>query len=164
MKKLVLLLSLVIIAACNSGKEKPTAFPKEALADTFLTLDSTKISFQEVLNKYKGKKIMLEVCASWCKECILGLPHVNKLKEKNLDAVFVFLSIDKTVPQWKRGIERFDIKGEHYFMPESLKSSFAKSLGVKDIPYYMVINELGIPVLNHASEPTDPRIAEALNE
>lgn len=163
MKKVMLLLFITIfVIGCESKKVKP--FPEEALSESFITLNDQKNTFQEILNKYKGKKIFFEVCASWCKECILGLPHVNKLQEKNPDIVFVFLSIDKTTPQWKNGIERFNIKGEHYFLETGLKSNFAKSLGIKDIPYYMVVNELGIVSLTNVSEPIDPRIQEAFNE
>ncbi|CAL2103621.1 Thioredoxin domain-containing protein [Tenacibaculum sp. 190130A14a] len=163
MSRITLLLLFVFMVSCNT--EKPTAFPEEALNEKFLTIDESPITFQEILAKYKGKKVMFEVCASWCAECISGIPQVKKLKEENPDVVFVFLSIDKTIPQWKNGIDRFfNIEGDHYYLPSALKGGFAKSLGIEDIPYYTVLNELGIASISNVSESTDPRLAEALKE
>lgn len=163
MRKITLLLILICMVSCNS--EKPAAFPEEVLNEKFLTVDETNTTFKDILAKYKGKKVMFEVCASWCAECISGIPQVKKLKQENPDVVFVFLSIDKTLPQWKKGIDRFfNIEGDHYFLPAALKGGFSKSLGIKDIPNYMVVNELGIVSLANVSEPTDPRLEEALKE
>ncbi len=163
MKRVVYVLVFVFLVSCNT--EKPPAFPLEALNEQFLTIDEKPITFKEIIEKNKGKKMMIEACASWCSECISGIPTVKKLKAENPDVVFIFLSIDKTIPQWKKGIDRFfNIEGQHYFLPSALKGGFATSLGIKDIPSYMVVNELGIVSLASATEPGDPRIAAALKE
>ncbi len=163
MKKIIYVLVLVFLVSCNG--EKPAAFPQEVLNEQFLTIDEETITFKEILAKNKGKKMMIEACASWCSECISGIPQIKKLKSDNPDVVFIFLSIDKTVPKWKKGIDRFfNIEGQHYFLSSALKGGFAKSLGIKDIPSYMVVNELGIVSLASATEPGDPRIASALKE
>jgi len=161
MKKIVYLFVFVLLASCNT--EKPSAFPEEVLNESFLTLNEETITFKEILAKYKGKKIMFEVCASWCAECISGIPQIKKLKAENPDVVFVFLSIDKTITQWKKGIDRFfNIEGDHYFLPASLKSGYAKSLGINDVPSYMVVNERGIVSLASVMESIDPRLESAL--
>ena len=161
MKKIICLFVFVLIAACNT--ERPLAFPQEVLDEKLLTLDGESTTFKEVVAKHKGKKIMFELCASWCAECISGIPKIKKLKADYPDVVFVFLSIDKTVPQWKKGIERFfNIEGGHYFLPASLKGGYAKGLGIKDVPSYMVVNERGIISLGNVAESLDPRIAAAL--
>ncbi|MDY0780149.1 TlpA disulfide reductase family protein [Tenacibaculum sp. IB213877] len=156
-----LLLVIIAFTSCNTV-QKGTKMPVGALQGKFLNLEEEEVQFDKILERYKGKKVFVEVCASWCKECILGLPHINKLKEKNIDAVFVFLSIDRNVDQWKRGIERFDIKGEHYYLPSALKGSFAQSLQIDKIPNYMVVNKKGEIVVSNISDPTDVRLKEAL--
>ena len=163
MKKIFYVLVFALLASCNA--EKPSAFSEEILNEKFLTLNEESITFKEILAKHKGKKIMFELCASWCAECISGIPAVKKLKAENPDVVFVFLSIDKTIPQWKKGIERFfNIEGEHYFLPAALKGGYAKGLGIKDVPSYMVVNELGITSLANVAESIDPRLAAALKQ
>ena len=163
MKKIIYLFVFVLLVSCNS--KRPAAFPEGVLNEKFLTLDEESITFKEILAKHKGKKIMFELCASWCAECILGIPAIKKLKAENPEVVFVFLSIDKTIEQWKKGKERFfNIEGDHYFLPTSLKGGFAKGLGIKDVPTYMVVNELGITSLAHVAESNDPRIEAALKQ
>ncbi|CAM1334913.1 TlpA family protein disulfide reductase [Tenacibaculum aestuariivivum] len=163
MKKIIYLVLFVLFVSCNT--EKPAAFSEEVLNETFLTLNEKAITFKEILAKYKGKKVMFEVCASWCSECVSGIPAIKKLKAKNPETVFVFLSIDKTIPQWKKGIERFfNIDGDHYFLSASLKGGYAKGLGIKDVPSYMVVNELGIISLANVTEPFDPRLEAALKQ
>lgn len=163
MRKIIYIFVFVLLASCNA--EKPAAFSQDVLNEKFLTLDEESITFKEILAKHKGKKIMFELCASWCAECISGIPAIKKLKADYPEVVFVFLSIDKTIAQWKKGKERFfNIEGDHYFLPASLKGGFARGLGIKDVPSYMVVNELGITSLAHVAESIDPRIEAALKE
>ncbi|WP_370407611.1 TlpA family protein disulfide reductase [Tenacibaculum dicentrarchi] len=163
MKKLIYLFVIALLLSCNT--EKPAAFSENILQEKFLTTNDKAITFKEILAKYKGKKVMFEVCASWCAECVSGTPKIKELKAKNPEVVFVFLSIDKTVAQWKKGITRFfNIEGDHYFLPAALKGGYAKGLGIKDIPSYMVVNERGIISLGNVTEPFDPRLAAALKE
>lgn len=163
MKKILFIFAFVLLAvSCNS--EKPAAFPEEVLNQKLVTLDKSEITFQELLDKHKGKKVFVEIVASWCKECVSGLPDINKLKENHPDAVFVSLSIDKTEEQWKNGVDRFKVDREHYFIKDGLKSDYAVKQGIKDIPNFMVVNELGIVSLSHVIEPTDPRLEEVLND
>lgn len=160
-KSILAVLTIFVFTACGTSS-KGEKLPTGALKGKFLTLDEEEIQFKEIMQKYEGKTVFVEVCVSWCKECILGLPHINKLKEKNIDAVFVFLSIDRDVAQWKRGIERFDIKGEHYFLPSALKGSFAQSLQIDKIPNYMLINKKGEIVVSGITDPTDTQLKQAL--
>ncbi|MDY0780150.1 TlpA family protein disulfide reductase [Tenacibaculum sp. IB213877] len=163
MKKLLFIFSVLLFVGCNNKTERSVPFSSEALADTFIGIDEQPITLQQVLDKYKGKKVMLEVCASWCKDCILGLHYVNKLKEKHPDAAFVFLSLDKTIPRWKRGIERFDFNGDHYFLQSEWEGAFGEFINLDQIPRYMVVNEEGQIVLMRATNPQDPALDEALN-
>ena len=72
MKKLLLIL-LLVFTACSF--EKPTQFSEEALQEEFLDWNGKKVSFDEVVSQYKGKKVLIDVWASWCKDCIVGLPN-----------------------------------------------------------------------------------------
>ena len=163
MRKIIYIFAFILLASCNG--EKPSAFPQEVLNEEFLTLNEESITFKEILAKHKGKKIMFELCASWCAECISGIPKIKKLKADYPDVVFVFLSIDKTIEQWKKGKERFfNIEGDHYFLPAGLKGGYAKGLGINDVPSYMVVNEKGITSLAHVAESIDPRMKVALNK
>jgi thiol-disulfide isomerase/thioredoxin len=141
----------------------PTEFSELALNDQVTSLKGTKSSFKEVLRVHKGKKIVVNVWASWCADCIRGLPTVKQLQKEFPEVVFLFLSVDEGVNSWKRGIERFKIKGEHYNLPKGMKDGeFVDFLNLRWIPRYLVLDENGGITLYKAIKSSDKRIVEAL--
>ena len=161
MKKLLLLITLVF-ASCTT--ESQTQFSEKAVNDTFVSLDGRSIVFKDILGKYHGKKIMIDVWASWCGDCIKGMPKVVELQNENPEVVYLFLSLDKTVEEWKLGIEKYNVKGEHYFMQSGWKGDFGSFLGLDWIPRYLVANEQGEIELFKAVKANDNRILEALKK
>jgi hypothetical protein len=89
---------------------------------------------------------------------------LKKLQKENPEVSYVFLSLDKTTNSWKKGIDRFQIKGEHYFMQEGKKGEFGDFLNLWWIPRYMVVNESGEITLFKATKITDKNILEALKK
>ena len=102
MKKILALLVAIVSFSCSNAQK--TAFSKEALAETLVALDGSEVTFQSILEKHKGKTIVLECWASWCGDCVKAMPKVKELQANNPDVVYVFLSCDKTADKWKEGI------------------------------------------------------------
>ena len=160
MKKIFLLL-LIVCSSCTF--EKPEAFSELALNDTVFNTSDTALSVKEMLNKYKGKQILIDVWASWCADCIKGLPSVKNLQKEYPDVVFLFLSVDKNKNAWKKGIDRFKIQGEHFNLPKGMKDGeFVDFVNLNWIPRYMVIDKTGKITLFKATSATDSSIVEAL--
>ena len=67
MKK-ILILFLVICFSCQP--EYPKQFSEPALLEMIISEDGEKQTFGEILYHNKGKKILLNFWASWCKDCI----------------------------------------------------------------------------------------------
>ncbi|TYA79876.1 TlpA family protein disulfide reductase, partial [Seonamhaeicola marinus] len=108
MKKVyVILLALTALFSCKS--QEPTQFNEKALNDTFVTLNGENVTFQSILNKHKGKTIVIDIWASWCGDCIKGMPKVKALQENYKDAAYVFLSLDRGEDAWKKGIEKYNV-------------------------------------------------------
>ncbi|ARV07634.1 redoxin [Polaribacter sp. SA4-10] len=161
-KKTILLLSLILVS-CNF--ETPTQFSEKALSDTVIALDDSSSSFKEVINQYKGKKILIDVWASWCADCIKGLPKVKELQKEFPEVVFLFLSIDEKKDSWKRGVQRFKINGEHYNLPKGMNNGdFVDFLNLNWIPRCLVIDENGGITLFKATKSSDKKIIEALKK
>ncbi|MFT5257747.1 MAG: thiol-disulfide isomerase/thioredoxin [Arenicella sp.] len=160
MKK-IFLLFIIVFTSCNF--ERPTQFSELALKDTVHSINNTSFSIEEMLQKYKGKKVLIDVWASWCGDCIKGLPSVRNLQKEFPEVVFLFLSVDKSKNAWKNGIERFQIKGTHYNLPKGMKSGdFVDFINLGWIPRYMVIDEQGKITLFKATKASDSSLAEAL--
>ena len=49
--------------------------------------------FQAVLDKHKGKVVLVDFWATWCKPCVKGLPHTTELAHKNADRGLVVLTM-----------------------------------------------------------------------
>ena len=118
-----------------------------------------------MLHQYKGKKVLIDVWASWCGDCIKGLPSVRNPQKEYPKVIFLFLSVDKSKNAWKNGVQRFQIKGEHYNFPKGMKSGeFIDFMSLTWIPRYMVIDERGKISLFKATSASDSRIIEALKK
>jgi thiol-disulfide isomerase/thioredoxin len=160
MKRFIAILFIVINSGCNF--EEPTYFSAEALNDTLISLDGNEYSLAETLERYKGKTILIDVWATWCKDCFVNLPVVKALQKQHPDVVFLFLSEDRSETAWKGGISKYQITGEHYFIKSGKDGPFADFLNSNWIPRYMVIDKEGKIKLFKAKKATDKRIKEAL--
>ena len=142
MKKLLTGLFLYLtLLSCSSVD--PTQFTEEALRDVFLNKEGQEIEFQEILEKHKGQTILIDVWASWCKDCLEGLPNIKNIQSENKDVVYLFLSLDKTEKQWQNGINKHQIKGEHYFIASGWDGPFNDFLKLNWIPRYLVVDIQG---------------------
>jgi thiol-disulfide isomerase/thioredoxin len=162
MKKTFLLL-IIIFISCNS--EKPKHFTDEVYKEMLISLDASKITLREVLYYNKGKKILIDVWASWCKDCIVGIPKIKELQKEFPDVIFLFLSVDRSAPSWKRAITKYNLIGEHYNLPEGMKDGkFVDFINLNWIPRYMVIDETGEITLFKATNISDKSIKDALKK
>ncbi|WP_272150007.1 TlpA family protein disulfide reductase [Tenacibaculum aiptasiae] len=162
MVKKVMLLLLVGLISCTM--ENPTTFSKEALEDVFITLNKEEVTFDTILTKNKGKKILIDVWASWCIDCLENLPKVKKLQRENPDVVYLFLSLDRDLKSWRNSVERLGIKGQHYYMKSGWEGKFGDFLGLSWIPRYVLINETGGIEVFNATKATDNLIIEGLKK
>jgi len=162
MKKIFLLL-IVAFISCNI--EKPTQFSDAAYTEMLIGLNNSKITLREVLYQNKGKKILIDVWASWCKDCIVGIPKIKALQKEFPDVVFLFLSVDRSKPSWKRAITKYNLIGEHYNLQEGMNDGeFVDFINLNWIPRYMVIDETGEIAVFKATNASDKKIKKALKK
>ncbi|WP_347175183.1 TlpA family protein disulfide reductase [Polaribacter uvawellassae] len=155
------LLSLVLIG-CSF--KSPSNFTEEALDDSFFEINNKSIQFKEILAKHKGQKILINVWASWCRDCVVGFPDLKEFQKNNPTVKYVFLSTNRSVFSWKKAIDKYDLKGDHYFLKNGLNSAFGDFLNSNWIPRYLVVNENGTLDLFKAKKITDKSIVEALKK
>ncbi len=158
--KYILFFSLSFLGC--KAQEKPTQFSEAALNDTFITLDGESTTFKAILETNKGKTTIVDIWASWCSDCIKGMPKVKKLQENYPDAAYVFLSLDKTQDAWKNGIEKYGVNGQNYFMQSGWKGAFGNFVQLDWIPRYMVIDQNGNIKLFKAIEADDEQLITIL--
>jgi thiol-disulfide isomerase/thioredoxin len=161
MKKIITLVaSLFMLTSCQS--QETTTFSNESLTTILKDQQNADVSFDKILEKYKGKTILVDVWASWCSDCIKSLPEVNAIKTEFPEVVALNLSVDKSYDKWMAGIEKFEVTGEHYLITDGMKGVFGKSIDLNWIPRFMVIDKTGKIVLYKAIEKDFDKIREAL--
>lgn len=84
-------------------------YPTKILESTLTTSDGSKSTWQQVLNKYHGKVVLIDMWASWCGPCYFELPYLKKLKEQYGYKEFeiIALSIDQDEKKWKTGLSKY---------------------------------------------------------
>lgn len=162
MRRLALIVITIFLAGCSF--ENPTEFTKEALTEEFVSLENENSTIGAILSEYKGRKVLIDIWASWCKDCIIGLPNLKKFQRQNPDVVYLFLSLDKSTKSWRNAIDKFGIEGEHFFMQDGKKGAFGKFLNLWWIPRYVVLDEKGEIVLYKATKIIDKNIVQALKK
>ncbi|PBI94530.1 Thiol:disulfide interchange protein TlpA [Flavobacterium sp. ACN2] len=161
MKQLVLVVIAFISFSCSQAQK--TAFSKEALSEKLLATDGSQVTFKNILKKYKGKTLVIEVWASWCGDCVKAMPKLKELQANNPDVSYLFISADKTADKWKAGIEKHELnKGDHYMMNDGMKGLFGKAIDLDWIPRYIVVDKTGKIVLYRAIETDFEKIDSTL--
>ncbi|MFC4720788.1 TlpA family protein disulfide reductase [Geojedonia litorea] len=141
--KYLLLIPLLLVTILSCQTEAPTQFSEAALQDTFINSNDETITFAEILEKHKGKTILINIWATWCRDCIDEMPRVKALQEEAPDVVYVSLSLDRNVSSWKKGINTYNLKGDHYFMQSGWDGPFADFIDLDWISRYMVVGADG---------------------
>ena len=63
MKKIALVF-VILLVSCT--KNEPVQFSEEALEEVVFDLNKNPFELKEVLQRFEGKKILIDVWASWC--------------------------------------------------------------------------------------------------
>ena len=75
---------------------------------------------------------------------------------------FVFLSLDKSLGAWKKGIQTYNLQGDHYFMQSGWKGAMGTFLDLDWIPRYMIIDPDGKIVVYKAIKTKDKNLRKNL--
>ena len=139
----------------------------KGIIDGLIMLDKSKSSWAQQLTKYKGKVIYVDFWASWCGPCINEIPYIEELKKHyaNKGVVFISISTDKQFSDWKAKVDQLKIDSPYSFLiANRANSPLIKSLEIKLIPRFVLIDKTGKIVSKDAIRPSDKNIHALIDQ
>ena len=97
------------------------------------------------LSSLKGKVVLIDFWASWCKPCRIENPNVVKLFNKYKDSGFDIygVSLDQNSQRWVQAIDKDGLKWNHVSDLKGWQSQAAAQYGVRSIPFTVLIDGEG---------------------
>ncbi|MCW3160189.1 TlpA family protein disulfide reductase [Chryseobacterium oryctis] len=167
MKNLLIVFMLSIFGlGCSQQTPKvlKTSFSKEALHQKLEDEDGKSITIQQILDQHKGKVLVIDFWAGWCRDCLKALPKAEELEKNNPNIDFVFLSLDRSKEGFERSLEKYNMKEkENYWFASGWKNDFNNYVDLNWIPRYMVIDQKSNIAKYYAISPEDPEIQTTIN-
>lgn len=162
----ILILSMGLTFAQKAPEFNKTEFDSLSLSQSILDLEGNSTMVKEIFEKHKGKVILLDVWASWCPDCIKGLPQLKEVQKKYPQVVYLFFSLDRIGKEevWKSAIEKFDMEGEHYWFNTDWKNDFTNFLELNWVPRYVLVDQEGKIAYYYAVHADDKEMMETLSK
>ena len=139
MRIFFILIAAAFLTSC--AVFQPKEFTSASLNEELLDLEREPVSFQGVLEKNKGKKILMQIFATYCPYSRRSFDDVLLFQKKNPELEYVFLSVDHSYHDWKRGLENIPVKGQHYYIQKKGEGVLGEFLKLKTIPRFLMIDE-----------------------
>ena len=99
---------------------------------------------QTILDKYKGKAVLIDLWETWCGPCRAGHKAMAPMKEqmKGQNVQFVYIASPSSPPTtWQRMIT--DIDGDHYYLTEEQNHYILQHFESSGIPTYAIYDTKG---------------------
>ncbi len=139
--------------------EKATAIGEVAPDFTLESIDGNPVA----LSSLKGKYLLVDFWASWCKPCREENPNVVKafaeFKAKGFDVLSV--SLDRDSAAWKQAITDDQLTWNHVI---DAQGDIANTYGIQSIPFTLLLDKEGkIIAKNLRGEELTKKLTELLN-
>ena len=110
---------------------------------------------QTILDRYKGKPVLLDIWATWCGPCRAGHQQLAPLKEEmqKRGVQFIYItSPSSPVKTWQTMIK--DISGDHYYLTREQENHLMKLYASDGIPTYAIYDRDGNRAYFHIGLPS----------
>jgi len=126
---------------------------------------SKRLSYDDLIQKHKGKLIYVDFWSSNCRPCIEQFKFSKELGEKYLSDEFVqiYISIEPSEDSWRDACEKYGLKGESYLAENLFTSRQLEEMNIKYVPHYYLYDKNGELVEDFAPRPNDEKLTGLIN-
>lgn len=124
-------------------------------------------TLKDVIQSLHGKKLYVDVWATWCGPCKEEFKHKSKLydllNEYNVEVLYISIDEKDKDQQWRDMIKFYELKGHHIRANEQLDEELRKLYPLHEgiaIPWYMLVDENGKVKIDFASKPSELKSLE----
>jgi thiol-disulfide isomerase/thioredoxin len=108
--------------------------------------DNEKSELLALYNNAKGKVIYHDFWFTNCAPCMKELPNYNDLiattNQKNVE--FIFYGAYMKNEEWRKTIDKFELKGTHHLLTKNQLAFFEKYFGVHGFPHHRILRSDGM--------------------
>lgn len=139
-------------------------------ADKNLTKDFKFIANSDSINSlksclaaFKGKKVFIDVWATWCGPCKVEFAYKDQLHEqlqkRNIELLYISIDDISKNELWKNMIKHYDLQGTHIRTNKAFESDLFQIFDPSNpgiaIPWYLLIDEQGNIIKKPAHNPSE---------
>ncbi|MFH0761106.1 MAG: TlpA disulfide reductase family protein, partial [Bacteroidota bacterium] len=124
-------------------------------------------TLEQCLAKMKGKKLYVDVWATWCIPCKDEFKHNESLKAylkpKGFEVLYISIDHEEKDRQWREMIKYYNLEGYHIRASEEFASDLRKILGdngALGVPHYLLVDEYGKIIDKNAARPSSAKVIE----
>ncbi|MBO4839505.1 MAG: TlpA family protein disulfide reductase [Bacteroidaceae bacterium] len=118
-----------------------------------------------ILDKYKGKTVVIDIWATWCGPCRAGHKAMKPMKEemKGKNVLFVYItSPSSPLATWQEMIQ--DIDGDHYYLTKEQYNYILDKYESHGIPTYAIYDANGNQTYTIVGFPGAETFKEEINK
>lgn len=141
--------SALFLMACNSTVNDTEKLESEDSREAYSEMPASLPSFRMIdatgqpvnLDQFKGKKVFVNLWATWCGPCRTEMPSIEKLygsSDKSKSA-FIMLALDRDFETAKNYVAKKELNLPIYYPAENLPQLFQ----TQGIPATFIFNEKG---------------------
>ncbi|MFD2566908.1 TlpA family protein disulfide reductase [Pseudotenacibaculum haliotis] len=134
------------------------------LSDDVNIIEDEKVNtFKDLLSKFKGEKLYVDMWATWCGPCKKEFEVNHKIDKLLKDNGYkkLYISVDRASvkDKWIELIKFYDLAGYHHLANKAFFKHFANNYtntkkGRVSLPQYLIIDEKGTIVTKNAPRPS----------